>query len=88
MIPQELLEDTFSEIVEIYQAKLDLKSKMRFNIYILDDVPQELKADIKARCQTLANCIGRSRFELDHPVIYKKNDTLKIKSGIWSVRIF
>jgi hypothetical protein len=88
MIPQDLLNDTFSEIVEIYQARLDIKSKMRFNIYILDDVPQELKADIILRIDTLAKCIGRSKYELDHPLMMKKNDQVIIKGGIWSVRIF
>lgn len=87
MIPEDLLNDIFSEVVELWKAKLDIKSKRRFNIYILDDVPHDLKADIKLRIEALAKCIGRSKYELDHPLIFKKGELTLIKSGIWSIRI-
>lgn len=87
MIPEDLLNDIFSEVVNSYGAKLDIKSKRRFNIYILDDVPHDLKQDIKLRIEALVKCIGRSKYELDHPLIFKKGELTLIKSGIWSIRI-
>jgi hypothetical protein len=88
MITEELLNDLFRDLASQYNLILDVKSKMRFNIYIIDDVPHELKADIYVRVETLGRILNRKRFDIDHPIIFKQNDKTLIKGGIWSIRIF
>jgi len=88
MIPEQLLKETFSDLVEKYDLRLDIKSKMKFNIYSLDDLPHDVKADISLKVKTITESIGRKRFDIDHPLIENRNDKLTIRSGIWSIRIF
>lgn len=88
MIPEQLVRETFEDLVEKYDFKIDFISKMKFNLWTLDDVPFELKQDIMNRVQVISNCIGRKRFQVDNPRVYKKDDVIKIVGGIWSIRIF
>ena len=88
MIPQDLVRDTFSDLVTKYDLRLDFKSKMRFNIYSIEDLPFEIKEDIKNRLQNITECIGRKRYDLDHPIIFVLHDKKLIRGGIWSVRIY
>lgn len=88
MIPELLVKETFQDLVDKYDIKIDMISKMKFNLWTLNDLPHSIKEDIKLRLQTITNCIGRKRFELDHPRIVEKSDGLKIIGGIWYVRIF
>jgi hypothetical protein len=88
MIPQDLVRDTFSDLITKYDLRLDFKSKMKFNIYSIEDLPLEIKEDIKNRLQTITECIGRTRYDLDHPIIFVLHDKKLIRGGIWSVRIY
>ena len=88
MITLELLQDTFKDLIEKYELTIDVKSKMKFNIYSLEDLPSEIKVDINLRMKSICEALGRKRFEIDHPLMIRKGDNVIIKSGIWSIRIF
>lgn len=88
MITPELLNENLSDLVDEYELTIDIKSKMRFNIYSLDDLPSEIKVDINMRMKSICEVLGRKRFEIDHPLMIRKGDNVIIKSGIWSIRIF
>ena len=88
MITLDLLNEAFQDLVEKYDIKLDIKSKMRFNIYSIDDLPAEIKVDINTRMKSICEMIGRKRFDIDHPIMIRKGDKDIIKGGIWSIRIY
>lgn len=88
MITLDLLNETFQDLVEKYDIKLDIKSKMRFNIYSIDDLPAEIKVDINMGMKSICEMIGRKRFDIDHPIMIRKGDKDIIKGGIWSIRIY
>lgn len=88
MINEQLLNETLSDLVDKYELTLDIKSKMRFNIYSIDDLPAEIKVDINNRVRSICEGIGRKRFDIEHPLIIRKGDKDIIKGGIWSIRIF
>lgn len=88
MITEQLLNDKFKDLVEKYDIKLDIKSKMRFNIYSIDDLPAEIKVDINTRMNSICERLGRKRFDIDHPLMIRKGEEVIIKGGIWSIRIF
>lgn len=88
MITLDLLNETFQDLVDKYELTLDIKSKMRFNIYSIDDLPAEIKVDINTRMKSICEMIGRKRFDIDHPIMIRKGDKDIIKGGIWSIRIY
>lgn len=88
MITLDLLNETFQDLVEKYDIKLDIKSKMRFNIYSIDDLPAEIKLDINIRMKSICEGLGRKRFDIDHPLMIRRGDKYIIKGGIWSIRIY
>lgn len=88
MITPDLLNEIFQDLVDKYELTLDIKSKMRFNIYSIDDLPAEIKVDINTRMNSICERLGRKRFEIDHPLMIRKGEEVIIKGGIWSIRIY
>lgn len=89
MIPEELVRQTFVDLADKYGLIIDHTSKMKFNIYSIEDLPFSLKEEINSRVKTITQCIGRKRWEVDNPVVYKNGDnTICIRGGIWSIRIY
>lgn len=88
MITLDLLNQTFQDLVDKYQLTLDIKSKMRFNIYSIDDLPAEIKVDINTRMNSICEGLSRKRFDIDHPLMIRRGEVDIIKGGIWSIRIY
>ena len=88
MITLDLLNEIFQDLVEKYDIKLDIKSKMRFNIYSIDDLPAEIKVDVNMKMKSICERLGRKSFDIDHPLMIRRGDKDIIKGGIWSIRIF
>lgn len=84
---QQLIQETFQDIIERYNLDIRVKSKRTFSIISIDELPFEIKEVIKQKVQTISNSIGRKSFIIDNPRVISQNEVYKITGGIWDIRI-
>lgn len=82
-----ILKESFWELQTTIGIKPVAKSKRIFTFYTPDDVNHRVKDGVKIECQKIVESLGRKSFQIDHPVIYSKDDVWFIKGGIWTIRI-
>ena len=84
---QTLLGESFLKLELEIGIKPVAKSKRVISFFTIDDVSHSVKDEVTIECQKIAKSMGRKSFQIDHPVIYSKDDVWFIKGGIWSIRI-
>jgi hypothetical protein len=84
----EFILETFSDLCNQYDIKVNLKTKRTFQLFVMEDLPFEVKDIIKEKIGVIANKMGRNKFYSDNPYIVKIGDKNVITSGIWNIRIY
>lgn len=82
-----LLKESFLKLELEIGIKPVAKSKRVISFFTIDDVSHSVKDEVKIECQKIVESMGRKSFQIDHPLIYSKDDVWFIKGGIWSIRI-
>lgn len=84
----EFIVETFSDLCQKYDMKVHLKTKRTFSLYVMEDLPFDLKEVIHQKVKSIAKEMGRSRYVIDNPYIRKVGDKVLYTSGIWDIRIY
>jgi hypothetical protein len=84
----ELIQDGFKDLVSKYDIKVNIKSKRTFSLFVLEDVPLEVKHEVHSIVQSICDNIGRKVFTVDNPFIITNDKGHFVTSGIWDIRIY
>ncbi len=84
----EFILETFSDLCNQYDIKVNLKTKRTFQLFIMENLPFEVKEIIMEKIELITNKMGRTKFSSDNPYIVKIGDENVITSGIWNIRIY
>jgi hypothetical protein len=84
----EFILDTFADLCSKYDMKVHLKTKRTFSLYVMDDIPFELKEVMHQKVKSIAKEMGRSKYVIDNPYIRTIGGKALYTAGVWHIRIF
>jgi hypothetical protein len=84
----ELIQEGFKELTSKYDIKVNIKSKRTFSLFVLEDVPLEVKNEVHSIVQSICDNTGRKVFTVDNPFIRTNDNGSYVTAGIWDIRIY